>query len=186
MDKDKLYQHEPEPQEWDVDQSLFDHTPVKQGENSVGYLYNNKQQNLQPEDYDDLYNNTPNVRHTKVRETKKTTNSVLTASAILIASVVGVVTIVNPLTMRPKVQNDSYSLENNVLKYALEVSNRLSYDCDLVLYKNSEEIDRKSVNNSQSYEGAYTIDESGDYELKFVSTNNVDYKNSVTLYTFTY
>ena len=186
MDKDKLYQHEPEPQEWDVDQSLFDHTPVKQGENSVGDLYNNKQQNLQPEDYDDLYNNTQNVRHTKVRETKKTTNSVLTASAILIASVVGVVTIVNPLTMRPKVQNDSYSLENNVLKYALEVSNRLSYDCDLVLYKNSEEIDRKSVDNSQSYEGEYTIDESGDYELKFVSTNNVDYKNSVTLYTFTY
>ena len=186
MDKDKLYQHEPEPQEWDVDQSLFDHIPVKQGENSVGYLYNNKQQNLQPEDYDDLYNNAQNVRHTKVRETKKTTNSVLTASAILIASVVGVVTIVNPLTMRPKVQNDSYSLENNVLKYALEVSNRLSYDCDLVLYKNSEEIDRKSVDNSQSYEGEYIINESGDYEFKFVSTNNVDYKNSVTLYTFTY
>lgn len=186
MDKDKLYLHEPEPQEWDVDQSLFDHTPVKQGENSVGYLYKNDQENLTAENYDDLYNNSPNVRHTKTRDTEKKTNYILTASAILIASVVGVITIVNPLTMRPKVQNDTYLFENNVLKYSLEVSNRLSYDCDLVLYKNGEEIQRESVDTPKEYQGEYSITENGQYELRFVSTNNVDYKNSVTLYTFSY
>ena len=73
MDNNKLYQNNPEPQEWDVDQSLFDHKPVKQGENSVGELYRHTQENLTPENYDDLYNNSQNVRHTKARETKKRT-----------------------------------------------------------------------------------------------------------------
>ena len=184
MDKNKLYQHEPEEQEWDVDQSLFDHTPVKQGENSVGELYQHKQTNLTAEDYDDLYNNNQTVRHTKARSTEKKTSYVLTASAILIASVVGVITIVNPLTMRPKVQNDTYSFENSVLKYQLEVSNRLGYDCDLVLYQDGNEIKRESIDEPKQYSGEYTISEIGKYELKFVSTNNADYKNTVVLYTF--
>lgn len=186
MDKNKLYQHDPEPQEWDVDQSLFDHKPVKQGENSVGYLYNNKQVNLQAEDYDDLYNNSQNVRRTKTRSTNKVANSVLTASALLVVSIVGVVTIVNPLTMRPKVQNGSYKFENNVLIYEFEVSNRLGYDCDLVLFKNDIEFIRIDTDNSQIYKGEYVVEESGKYELKFISTNSVDYKNSVSLYTFNY
>ena len=97
MDNNKLYQNNPEPQEWDVDQSLFDHKPVKQGENTVGELYRHTQENLTPEDYDDLYNNSQNVRHTKARETKKRTNLALTASAILVTSVVGIITLVNPL-----------------------------------------------------------------------------------------
>lgn len=183
MYKNKLYQHEPEPQEWDVDQSLFEHTVVKQGENSVGELYKNNQRNLSAEDYDDLYNNTQNVRHTRARSTEKKTNYVLTASAVLIASVVGLITVVNPLTMRPKVQSGTYSFENSVLKYQLEVSSRKGYNCNLVLYKNGDEINRIPVDESKKYSGEYAIAEVGKYELKFISTNNADYKNTVILYT---
>lgn len=186
MDNNKLYQNNPEPQEWDVDQSLFDHKPVKQGENSVGELYRHTQENLTPEDYDDLYNNSQNVRHTKARETKKKTNLTLTASAILVTSVVGIITLVNPLTMRPKVQDQKFSLVGNVLNYSFEVSNSLHYDCNLVIYKNGEETESLPISEPQRYQGEYLVTNSGTYELKFISTNNVDYTNSVTLYTFTY
>lgn len=184
MDKNKLYQHDPEPQEWDVDQSLFDHTPVKQGENSVKYLYDHNQKNYQAENYDDLYNNSQNVRHTKSRDAKKTAAGLTTAMTLIVVSVVGVVAITNPLTSRPRIQNDSYSFENNVLKIDLEISNRIGYDCDLVLLKDGDEINRESVKDKTTYTNEYQIVESGRYELKFISTNNIDYKNSVSLYTF--
>lgn len=186
MDNNKLYQNNPETQEWDVDQSLFDHKPVKQGENSVGELYRHTQENLTPENYDDLYNNSQNIRHTKARETKKTTNLTLTAAAILVSSVVGIITIVNPLTMRPKVQGQKFSLVGNVLNYSFEVSNSLHYDCNLVIYKDGEEAGSLPISESQKYQGEYLVTISGKYELKFISTNNIDYTNRVTLYTFTY
>lgn len=184
MDNNKLYQHNPEKQEWDVDQSLFDHKPVKQGENSVPELYQNKQENLTPENYDDLYNNSPNVRNVKSRDTAKTAAGLSTVMTLLVISAVGIVTITNPLTSRPRVRNDKYSFENNVLKIDLEISNRIGYDCDLVLYQNGNEIKRESVKDKEVYKAEYSVKESGKYELKFVSTNNVDYKNSVSLYTF--
>ena len=186
MDNNKLYQHQPEKQEWDVDQSLFDHTPVKQGENSTPNLYSHNQENLSAENYDDLYNNSPNVRYTKSRKIEKRTNTLLSASAILISSVIGVVTIVNPLTMKPRVETNSCKIDGNILRYEVEVSNRLNYDCDLVLYLNGSEINRSSVDESKTYQGEYQINDSGNYELKFISTNNADYKNSVSLYTFNY
>ena len=184
MDKNKLYQHDPEVQEWDVDQSLFDHAPVKQGENSVGFLYDNKQKNFQAEDYDDLYNNSQNIRHTKSRVTKKTAAGLTTAVTLLVVSVVGVVTIINPLISRPKISDGNYSFKNNVLTVEVSISNRIGYDCDLVLYKNGDELNRESIGDKNIYQNEYLISESGQYELKFRSTNNFDYKNSVSLYTF--
>lgn len=186
MEKNKLYLHTPEEQEWDVDQSLFDHTPVKQGENSVPELYSNVQKNLTEEDYDDLYNNSQTSRQTKTRKVNKATNTILTASAILVSSVVGIITVVNPLTMRPSVKNQQFLYENHVLSYKLDVSNRLNYDCNLVFFKDGEEANRINLDASKTYQGEYLVNEEGNYELKFISTNNVDYTNRVTLYTFTY
>lgn len=184
MDKNKLYQHDPEPQEWDVSQSLFDHTPVKQGENSVSYLYDNQQKNYQAEDYDDLYNNSQTKRNTRSHAAKKTATTLTTTATLLVVSVVGVVAIANPLTSRPRIQSGNYSYENNVLKIDVNISNRLEYDCDLVLYKDGNEFVRESVKDRATYQNEYSINESGNYELKFISTNNFDYKNSISLYTF--
>lgn len=186
MKENDLYIHNPEAQEWDVDQSLFDHTPVKHGEKMDNVPYNTRQENLTAENYDDLYNNSQNIRHTKSRATKKICSNVLTYSAILIGSVIGVVSIVNPLTMRPSVSGESYSFENNTLSYKLNVSNRLSYDCDLVLLKDGVEVMRFDTDETKDYAGEYQVSEQGSYQLDFVATNNVDYKNTIHLYSFTY
>ena len=185
MDKNKLYQHDPEEQEWDVDQSLFNHTPVKQGENSVGYLYKNNQENYQAENYDDLYNNSQNIRNTKSREATKTTTGLTTMMTLLVVSVVGVITITNPLINRPKIKDGKYSYQNNVLTIDVNISNSKGYDSNLVLYKNGDEITRQSVTDIYTYKTEYSINESGNYELKFITTNNFDYQNSYSLYTFT-
>ena len=110
----------------------------------------------------------------------------MTASAILVTSVVGIITLVNPLTMRPKVQGQEFSLVGNVLNYSFEVSNSLHYDCNLVIYKDGEETESLPISEPQKYQGEYLVTNSGTYELKFISTNNIDYTNRVTLYTFTY
>ena len=186
MKGNDLYIHNPETQEWDVDQSLFEHTLPKQGEKSDNIPYNTKQENLTAENYDDLYNNSPNVRHTKSREVKKMSNNITTISALLIGSIVGVIAIVNPLTMRPSVSNGKYSFENTTLSYKFNVSNRLGYDCDLVLLKDGIEVVRIDTDATKDYVGDYTVNEKGSYELDFVTTNNIDYKNTIHLYSFTY
>ena len=186
MKENNLYIHNPEEQEWDVDQSLFEHTLPKQGERSDDTPYSNKQENITADNYDDLYNNSPNVRHTKSREVKKVNNNILTISALLIGSVVGVIAIVNPLTMRPNVTNGKYSFENTTLSYKFNVSNRLGYDCDLVLLKDGVEVVRFDTDETKNYAGEYTVSEQGSYQLDFVTTNNIDYKNTIHLYSFTY
>ena len=144
------------------------------------------QENLTAENYDDLYNNSPNVRKTKSREVKKVSNNITTISALLIGSIVVVIAIVNPLTMRPSVSNGKYSFENTTLSYQFNVSNRLGYDCDLVLLKDGIEVVRIDTDATKDYVGDYTVNEKGSYQLDFVTTNNIDYKNTIHLYSFTY
>lgn len=186
MEKNKLYQHDPEEQGWDVDQSLFDHTPVKQGEKKDEIPYNNKQENLTAENYDDLYNNSQNVRNTKSREVSEKTGQLLTISTILIGSAVGIIAIINPLTTRPKPVNGVYSFIEQKLTYKFDVSNlTTSYECTFLILKDEVEIYSEKIEKS-SVEGEYNVVDKGSYELKFYSTNNLDYKNSISLYTFNY
>lgn len=187
MDQNKLYNNLPEEQEWDVDQSLFDHTPVKQGEKSFDLPYNHRQENLSAENYDDLYNNSPNKRETKTRSVKKTNSTIVKASTILVFSVVGVVTVLNPLTMRPKTDRGLYTFSNGVFHYEFEAQNvSNAYDCQLVLLCNNEEIHREKIEKNQYVTCDYPVTQYGSYELRFDTTNNFDYYSSSSLYTFTY
>lgn len=81
--------------------------------------------------------------------------------------------------------NESFVLENNVLKYTLDISLNDTY-LELRITNNEENIYKETFKESKIYEASIELIYGYDYVVNFYSTNEVDYEKLLDQYTLTY
>ena len=114
-------------------------------------------------------------------------SAIITAASTLVAASIGGLSIINPLTNRPSLKKESYSLVNrNELHYSFSFSATKNYVCGISLYLEENLVEELPLEEAKTYEGQFILKQSGTYRLYFDATNKVDYRIHQLKYTITF
>ena len=118
----------------------------------------------------------------------KTVAKVTAFTALLITALASGSYIVNSfLGSDPTISNvsESYVVEDNLFKYEFDVTIEQTV-LDMHVFRFAALIEEVSFNKSGVYSGEISVEEAGEYTVKFISTNGFDYSKEIESYRITF